>query len=183
MCSECLGELEPRFRRKRISKYTSVDGPAEEATIVTVGRCSKEGRYKTIYPHDIVRNKHYSLYEIQSVLDGKNDYSLASERTRAYWRSWFRNMFESVVNSIWRAIDRIISKETIFYALQSFLEELADRWLRYVLDLFSTGINNLCMFFDLVTSTITPECGNLYRTHRSGSADTAARGGKPSPGG
>ena len=183
VCSDCLGELEPRFRRTRIRKYTSEEGPAEETTRVTVARCSREGQYKTIYPRDVVRNKQYSLREIQSVLDGRKDYSLASERTRAYWRSWFRVLLEAVVNRLWQAVNRIISQQTIYCALQSFLEELADRWLRYVLDLFSTGINNLCMFFDLLDVIIGLEYENLYRTHRNGSTETDERECIPLPGG
>ncbi len=182
-CGRCLGPLEYRFRRARIRKYTSEEGPAEETTSVTVGRCSREGRYKTIYPHDVVRNKHYSLSEIQSVLDGRNDYSLASERTMYYWKSWFKNMFEAVVDYLWQVVNHIISQETIFSALQSFLEKLAGEWLRYILDLFSAGINNLCMFFDLLTITIISECGNLCRTHRNGSTETDERGCIPLPGG
>ena len=183
VCSDCIGELEPRFRRKRIRKYTSEEGPAEETTRVTVARCSTEGRYKTIYPREFIRNKHYSLHEIQSVLDGRNEYSLASERTKVYWRSWYSNMCEFVVNSIWQVNDRIIAKEAILTALHSFLQGLGDKGLRYVLNLFSTGINNLCMFFDLLDVIIGTECENLYTTHRNGCADIAARGDKPSPGG
>lgn len=169
--------------RKRISKHTSEDGPAEEKTSVTVGRCSGEGQYKTIYPHDIVRNKQYCLSEIQSTLDGRNDCSLASERTRHYWKSWFRDMLETVVNSLWRTIRRRIAKEDISRTLAAFLKGLGDRWLRYVLDLFSTETNNLCRFFDLLAITITPECGNPCGTQGDGGADAALRGGKPFPGG
>ena len=117
------------------------------------------------------------------MLDGRNDYSLASERTRAYWRSWFRGIFEAVVNGLSLIIGRGMSREDIAVSLSSFFKELGNHWLRYLLDLYSTDINNLCRFFDLLPITIIPECGNLSRTQRNEDADTALRGSKPSPGG
>ena len=183
VCGTCLGELEYRFTRARKRKYTSEEGPAVEITSVTVGRCPEDGHYRTTYPDDIVRNKHYCLNEIQSVLDGRNDYTLASPRTMCYWRSWFRGLLEIVVTRLWRAVRCIIPKATIALMLKTFLTELSDHWLRYVLDLFYTTNNNLCMFFDLLDVTMNPKCEKLQRTHRNGGAETAERGCMPPPGG
>jgi hypothetical protein len=183
VCGTSLEPLEYEFNRKRGRRQTREEGPTEETTSVTVGRCSHTGQYKTIYPDDIIRNKQYSLEEIQLVLGGRNDYSLASPRTKSYWKSWYRDLLETVVKSLCQAVGEIINKEAIFHALSSYLKELGDCWLRYVLDLFYAGNNNLCMFFDLVGATIGYECGELHETHRDGGAETAWKGCKSSPGG
>lgn len=183
VCGTCLGPLEYGFMRKRRRRHTSEKGPTVEMTSVTVSRCPGEGHYRTTYPDEIIRNKQYRLEEIQSVLDGKNDYSLASLRTKYYWKSWYRDMLEAVVDCLWQAVRGIISKQEIFLELRSFLKELGECWLRYVLDLFNTGINTLCMFFDLLGASIRPKCGKLHTPHRNWGADTAGRGWKPSPGG
>ncbi|MDY0289819.1 MAG: hypothetical protein RBR15_13420 [Sphaerochaeta sp.] len=59
----------------------STTGAAAKVIIVAVGRClNKDGRYSTIYPAEIVRNKQYSISAIQSVLDNKAYFSMASPR-------------------------------------------------------------------------------------------------------
>jgi len=183
VCGTTLEPLEYVFNRKRGRKYTSEQGLAVETEHVIVGRCPNEGPYRTTYPDDIVRNKQYSLTEIQAVLEGKHDYSLSSPRTKSYWKSWYRDLLETVVKSLCQAVGEIINKEAIFHALSSYLKELGDCWLRYVLDLFYAGNNNLCMFFDLVGATIGYECGELHETHRDGGAETAWKGCKSSTGG
>lgn len=183
VCGTCLEPLEYAFNRTRGRRETSEEGPTEEATSVTVGRCPRTGQYKTIYPDDIIRNKQYSLTEIQWVLEGRHDYSLASPRTKRYWKSWYRDLLETVVKSLWQVVGEIINMEAIFHALSSYLKELGDCWLRYVLDLFHTDINHLCLFFDLLGGTISNECGKLHTPPRHGGAETAGRGCKSSPGG
>ena len=89
LCSTCLRPLEHSFTRRRTMRYTAEDGPATETVTASVGRCLKDGHYSTIYPDEIVRNKQYCISEIRSALEYKADFSLASPRTRAYWKPWF----------------------------------------------------------------------------------------------
>ena len=183
VCGTTLEPLEYVFNRKRGRKYTSEQGLAVETEHVIVGRCPNEGPYRTTYPDDIVRNKQYSLTEIQAVLEGKHDYSLSSPRTKSYWKSWYRDMLKIAVKNLSRAVGQRISKEDMLHALETFFKELGECWLRYVLDLCNTGINNLCLFFDLLEGTIGYECGNLHKTLQNGGAETAGRGCSRSPGG
>ena len=37
------------------------------------------------------------------VLEGKEDYSLACERTMAYWRHWYKNIWNVVIAKIIKA--------------------------------------------------------------------------------
>jgi hypothetical protein len=183
LCRTCLKSVEYAFMRKRGIRYTAEDGPVAATRIVTIGHCLADGRYSTSYSENIVRNKQYCLSEIQSVLDGKNDFTLASKRTRAYWKSWFTCLWEDLVGRIWLFIRRRMSKEEVAVSLMAFLKGLGEHWLRYVLDLSSTNINNLCMFLKLIDATIGPIGGKLHETHRNGGAQTAYKGCKPSPGG
>lgn len=131
----------------------------------------------------MIRYKHYRLEEIQAVLDGKEDYSLACERTKWYWRSWYKELLGTVVNSLWQATGGMISRQQITFELKSFLKELGNQWLRYVLDLFSTVIHNLCRFFDLLDASIKPKCGKLLTAQSRWGAQTARGGDTPPPGG
>lgn len=165
LCGTCLGPLEYTFTRSRSRKYTAEDGPATETTSVSVGHCLEGGCYTTIYPDDTVRNKQYCIDDIRSVLERKADYSLASARTKSYWRSWFRGVWDAVVERIGRYIGRILSRTDICRALLAWCGKCGDEWLRYVLDLFSTGINHLCLFFDIIGATIGHGSGGLCDTH------------------
>ena len=161
LCRTCIGALEYAFSRKRGKRYTAEEGPAVETTIVAVGRCPEDGSYSTVYGDDLVRNKQYCLGDIRSVLENKADYCLASPRTRSYWRSWLRKVWASVVEEIHRYIGRSLSEYEIACALTAFLKGCGESWLRYVLDLFYTQSNNLCIFLDLIGPTIGPRDENL----------------------
>lgn len=179
LCSRCLRELEYSFSRKRGIKYTAEDGPVAETIIVAVGHCLKDHHYSTIFPKGIVKHKQYCISEIQSVLENKGDFSLASPRTRAYWKSWFRGVWDAVVKHIQRHIGSTFSEKNISIALYAFLKECGDDWLRYVLDLFSTQFNNLCMFFNIISTTIGLRSEKLHKLHVSEGADAPWRGIKP----
>ena len=183
LCRKCLEPVEYAFSRERGRRYTAEDGPAAETTSVAVGRCPKDGRYSTIYPDDMVRNKQYGLGEIRSVLEGRADYCLASERTRACWRSWYRDVREAVVGKIQQFIGSTLSRNEISIALYAFLKECGDGWLRYVLDIFSTEFNNLCMFFDILGPRIGFGSEKLHGPHGHGGAVAPPKGHKPPPGG
>lgn len=164
LCRNCLGALEYAFSRKRGRRYTAEEGPVGETAIVAVGRCPEDGCYSTVYESDIVRNKQYCLGDIRSVLENKADYCLASPRTRSYWRSWLRKVWASVVGKIHRCIGRSLSEYEVACALAAFLKGCGESWLRYVLDLFYTQSNNLCIFLDLLGPTIGPRGENLQET-------------------
>lgn len=179
LCSKCLGPLEPSFTRKRTMRYTAEDGPATETVTVSVGRCLKDGHYSTIYPDKIVRNKQYCIPEIRSALEDKADFSLASPRTRAYWKLWFKGVWDAVVRNIQRCIGCTLSINEISIALHAFMEECGDDWLRYVLDIFSTELNSLCMFFDIISATIGFGSEKLHDPHVHGGAVAPRKGRKP----
>jgi len=164
LCRNCLGALEYAFSRKRGRRYTAEEGPAVETAIVAVCRCPEDGSYSTVYESDIVRNKQYCLGDIRSVLENKADYCLASPRTRSYWRSWFCKVWAAVGGEIHRHIGSNISECDISSALLAFLKGCGESWLRYVLDLFYTQSNNLCIFLDLLGPTIGPRGENLQGT-------------------
>lgn len=179
LCSTCLGEIEYSFSRTRSMKYTSEDGPVAQPITVAVGYCLKDGRFLTIYPDTIIRNKQYGISDVRSVLENKEDFSLASPRTRAYWRSWFRKVWNTVIMNIQLSIHNILSKDDISIALYAYLKECGDDWLRYVLDLFSSKYNNLCMFFTIISTTIDFKGKKLHYLHIHDGADRQ----KPPPGG
>lgn len=164
LCRKCLCSLEPSFTRKRSMRYTAEDGPTTQKITVAVGRCLKDGRYSTVYPDEIVRNKQYSISEIGSVLADKADSSLACPRTRTNWGHWFKGIWDAVVKNIQRYI-RTLSEYDISVALAAFLKECGNNWLRYVLDIFSTEFNNLCMFFDIISSIIGLGSEKLHKLH------------------
>jgi hypothetical protein len=179
LCRECLEELEYSFSRKRIMRHTAEDGPVAETITVAVGHCLKDGRYSTIFPDDIVKNKQYCISDIRSVLENKVDFSLASPRTRAYWRSWFKGVWDAVIRHIQLCIGCILSENDISIALYSFGKECGQEWLRYVLDIFSTGFNNLCMFLDIISATIGTGSEKMHKLHGDEGADAPWRGIKP----
>jgi len=179
LCSKCLGPLEHSFTRKRTMRHTAEDGPTTETITVAVGRCLEDGHYSTTYPDEIVRNKQYCISEIRSALENKEDFSLASPRTRAYWKLWFVGVWDVVVTNIQRYIGSTLSENAISIALQAFLKGCGDGWLRYVLDIFSTEFNSLCMFFDTTPDTIGPGSENLHEPHVHGGAEAPHKGRKP----
>jgi len=179
LCSTCLAALEPSFTRKRTMRYTAEDGPTAETVTVSVGRCLKDGHYSTIYPDEIVRNKQYCISDIRSVLENKADFSLASPRTRAYWKSWYRGVWDTVIKNIQLYICGILSKNDISVALYTFLKDCGDDWLRYVLDMFSTDFNNLCMFLNIIGATIGFRSENLPRLHVDEGVEALYKGRKP----
>jgi hypothetical protein len=179
LCRTCIGTLEYAFSRKRGRRYTAEEGPAVETTIVAVGRCPEDGSYSTVYGDDIVKNKQYCLGDIQSVLENRADYCLASQRTRSYWRSWLRKVWASVVDKIHRHIGRSISECNVSRELSAFLKGFGGRWLRYLLDLFYTQSNNLCIFLDLIGPTIGPRGEHL----QTALAEEGAERRKPPRGG
>lgn len=179
LCRTCLGPLELSFLRKRTMRYTAEDGPTAETITVAVGHCPEDGRYSTIFPDDIVKGKQYCISDIRSVLGNKADFSLASPRTRAYWKSWFRRVWDAVTLNIQLCIGGILSERDISIALLGFCKECGDDWLRYVLDIFHTDCNNLCMFFDINTATIGFKIEKLHGLHVHGGADAMDKGRKP----
>jgi len=151
---------------------------------VVVGHCLKDDHYSTILSDDNVRNKQYCISEIRSVLENKVNYSLASARTKAYWKSWFREIWDAVLKNIQQYIGtNTICKNDISIALNTFLKKCDDDWLRYVLDLFSTEFNNLCMFFDTISITIRFESKNLHKLHVNEVAESSWNATKPPRGG
>lgn len=157
-------------------RYTGADGPTTQTMTVVVGRCLEDGRYSTIYPDEIVRNKQYCISEIGSVLEDKADFSMACPRTRANWKHWFREIWDAVVRNIQRYIGRTLSENDISIALYAFLKGCGDDWLRYVLDIFYTECNNLCMFFDTTSDSIDPRSEKLHKLHVYGGADAPHKG-------
>lgn len=183
LCGTCLGPLEYTFTRPRGKKYTAADGPATQASSVCVGHCPDGGCYTTIYPEDMVRNKQYCIDDIRSVLEGKADYSLASERTKYYWRAWHRAVWDAVVERIGLCIGHIVSRQDISRALLAWCGTCGDMWLRYVLDLFCTEINNLCMFFDIIGANICPGSGGLCGVHANEARTIVHKNHRPPRGG
>lgn len=179
LCRTCFSPLEFSFTRKRNKRYTAEDGPAIETITVSVGRCLEDGRYSTIFPDDIVQYKQYCISDIRSVLENKADFSLACPRTRASWKSWYRRIWDAVVKNIQQYIGCILSENDISITLFAFCKECGDDWLRYLLDIFSTAFNNLCMFFDLTGTTIGPRSENLHEPHVYGGAAAPSKGQKP----
>jgi len=159
-------------------KHTGEDGPTTQTITVAVGRCLKDGRYSTIYPDEIVRNKQYCISEIRSALEDKADFSLASLRTRAYWKPWFKGVWDAVVRNIQRYISTL-SEYAISIALDAFLKGCGDDWLRYMLDIFYTEFNNLCMFFDTISATIGFGSEKLHELHVYGGAVAPGKERKP----
>jgi len=160
-------------------RYTAEDGPTAETITVAVGHCLEDGLYSTIFPDDIVKDKQYCISDIRSVLENKADFSLASPRTRAYWKSWYRGVWDTVIKNIQLYICGILSKNDISVALYTFLKDCGDDWLRYVLDMFSTDFNNLCMFFDIISATIGFGSEKLHEPHVHGGAVAPRKGRKP----
>lgn len=171
LCGTCLGEIEYSFSRTRSMKYTSEDGPVAQPITVAVGYCLEDGRFFTIYPDTIIRYKQYGISDVRSVLENKEDFSLASSRTRAYWRSWFKGVWDAVIKHIQLCIHNILSKSEISIALYAYYKECGDEWLRYILDLFSTELNNLCMFFTIISTTIDFKSKKLHYLHIHDGAD------------
>lgn len=179
LCRTCQGDLEYSFSRERSIKYTAEDGPVVKTITVNVGHCLKDDHYSTIFSEDIIKHKHYSLSEIRSVLENKGDFSLACQRTRDNWKSWFKGVWNTVVKNIQQFIGKFLSQNDISIALSTFLKGCGDEWLRYVLDIFSTRFNNLCIFFDLTWSTITKGSEKLLKHHVDEGADAPWRDTKP----
>jgi hypothetical protein len=179
LCRTCLGPLELSFSRKRSKRYTAEDGPAIETIMVSVGRCLEDGHYSTIFPDDIVKYKQYCISDIRSVLENKADFSLACPRTRACWKSWYRGVWDAVVKNIQLYIGCILSEKDISIALYAFLKECGDDWLRYLLDIFSTDFNNLCMYFNTISATIGLRSKNLCEPHVDEGAEAPDKGLKP----
>jgi hypothetical protein len=92
-------------------------------------------------------------------------------------------MWDAVVVKIQLGLGRIFAEKDISTVLLAFCKELGDDWLRYVLDLFHTGYNNLCMFLDLIAPTIGLEGEKPYQAHVHGGAEASPKRGKPPPGG
>lgn len=178
LCRECLGPLEPSFTRKRSMKHTAEDGPTTQKITVAVGRCLKDGHYSTVYPDEIVRNKQYCISEIGSVLADKADSSQACSRTRTNWEHWFMGVWGAVVKKIQQYIS-VFSEYDISITLHAFLKECGDDWLRYVLDIFYTEFNNLCMFFATTSDTISLGSERLHKLHVYGGAVAPQKGRKP----
>jgi hypothetical protein len=154
MCRACHQKSDYTFKRKRNVRSTQEAGQTITTLVTIVSHCPQCGHYSTTLESDMVAHKHYSLTEIQAVLEGKSDYSLASERTRSYWRRWIRSVIATVVQKIQNYCKYTLSQEQIYYALIEHLKTLKDCWLRILLDLFAVNKNNLCTFILLVPSII-----------------------------
>ncbi|MFA6706518.1 MAG: hypothetical protein WCR91_01295 [Sphaerochaetaceae bacterium] len=171
--------MEYSFSRTRSMKYTSEDGPVAQPITVAVGYCLEDGRFFTVYPDTIIRNKQYGISDVRSVLEDKEGFSLASPRTRAYWRFWFKSVWDAVIKHIRLCIHNILSKSEVSISLYAYCKECGDEWLRYILDLFSTELNNLCMFFTVVSTTIGFKGEKLHHLDIHDGADRQ----EPPPGG
>jgi len=127
-----------------------------ETMEVVIGQCPEDGRYSTVYGDEMVRGRHYCISDIRCALERKTDYSLASPRTKAYWRSWFCKARDLVIQKIVRHIDprHGISLDDVSKSLAFFLKSIGDGWLRYLLDLFYAECDILCTFFDLIAVSI-----------------------------
>jgi len=156
LCPVCKGELHYQFTRTRRIRFTAEGGPIATTIDVVVGRCPKEGQYRTNLSLNLVKHKHYSYEEIQMVLEGKEDYSLACERTKAYWRHWYKNIWNAVIAKIIKITNNQISVKIITTALQKMLKGMKSQALRYVLELYNSDVNNLCTFFVLQNCNVHP---------------------------
>ena len=180
LCSKCLEPLEYSFSRKRNLRYTGENGPTTETITVVVGYCLKDGHYSTILSDNNIKNKQYCISEIRSVLENKASFSLASPRTKAYWKSWFKKIWETVIENIHKCIRHSpLCENDISISLKAFLKKCGNGWLRYVLDLFSTNFNNLCMFFDTFSVIIKFERENLHKLHLHEDFDAICKSTKP----
>lgn len=83
------------------------------------------------------------------VLEGKDDYSLASERTKAYWKAWYKKLLDFVITKLFKAAKAQVPVKVIIAALKKMLKSLENQALYYVLQLYYSNINNLCTFFTL----------------------------------
>jgi hypothetical protein len=135
-------------------RSTREAGQTISSAVSIVSHCPRCGRYSTTLDSDTIAHKHYSLTEIQAVLEGKSDYSLASERTRSYWRRWIRSVITTVVQKIRCHCKHTLPQQHIYHALIEHLRSLKDRWLRALLDLFTVNKNNLCTFVSVTSSII-----------------------------
>ncbi len=135
-------------------RSTQEAGQTTTTLVTIVSHCPQCGHYSTTLGSDMVAHKHYSLTEIQAVLEGKSDYSLASERTRSYWRRWIRSVITAVVKKIQQYCKYTFSQQQIYHALIEQLKTLEDHWLRVLLDLFAVNKNNLCTFILLTPCII-----------------------------
>ena len=160
-------------------RYTAEDGPAIETIMVSVGRCLEDGHYSTVFPDDIVKFKQYCISDIRSVLENKAAFSLACPRTIASWKSWHRGIWDAVAKNIQLYIGGILSGNDISVALYAFLKECGDDWLRYLLDIYYTEFNNLCMFFTTNSATIGFRSENLCEPHVGEGAEAPDKGRKP----
>ncbi len=156
LCPVCKSGLNYQFTRKRGLRYTAEEGPITTTVQVVVGRCPQEGRYRTNLSLNLVKHKHYSYEEIQMVLEGKGDYSLASERTKAYWRRWYKAIWNVVIAKIIKAAKAQVSVKAITTSLQKVLKSMKSQALRYVLELYNSDVNNLCTFFVLQSRSVHP---------------------------
>ncbi len=154
LCRVCHKSSDYTFKRKRTKRSTQETGQTITTTVSIVSHCPKCGHYSTTLASDMVAHKHYSLIEIQQVLEGKGDYSLACERTRSNWRRWIRSVITAVVQKIQHYCKYALSQQQIYRALIEHLKTLEVHWLRALLDLFAVNINNLCTFILLTSSII-----------------------------
>jgi len=160
VCRVCHRSSELAFKRERKQRSTRETGQAIGSTVSIVSHCPRCGHYSTTLDSDTIAHKHYSLTEIRKVLEGDVDYSLASERTRQYWRNWIRTVIATVVRKIQRYHKYLFSQGQVYRLLIEHLESLGDWWLRVLLDLFSVNNNNLCIFVT-VTSSIIAQGGQM----------------------
>ena len=160
VCRVCHRSSELAFKRERKQRSTRETGQTIGSTVSIVSHCPRCGHYSTTLDSDTIAHKHYSLTEIRKVLEGDVDYSLASERTRHYWRDWIRTVIATVVRKIQRYYKYIFSQKQVRRRLMEYLESLGDWWLRVLLDLFSVNNNNLCIFVS-VTSSIIAQGGEM----------------------
>ena len=154
-------------------------GPTTATTISIVSHCPRCGHYSTTLGPDMVAHKQYALDEIRMALEGSDDYCMASERTRRYWRAQTRGMLDAVARKIRLYIDRILSLAEVESLLVGHLESLGDRWLRALLDLFHVNFNNLCRFVTVVRPIIAKGGGRTQALGGSAHAPAPGREAKP----
>lgn len=162
-CRGCFCPIEYAKTRRRRLRHTGDDGLVTETMEVVIGRCPEDGRYSTVYGDEMVKGRHYCISDIRCALDRKSDYSLASPRTKAYWRSWIRKATDLVIQKIVCHIDprHGISPGDVSESLASFLKSIGDGWLRYLLDLFYAECDILCTFLDLIAVSIHDRGGEV----------------------
>jgi hypothetical protein len=178
VCPHCLGLPDMRGRRKRKLRETGLEGVETRDVEVVVCHCPADGHTPTSFPSDVVMGKHYGIGDIRSVLEGA-DCSFASDRTKSYWRSWFRGVWRTVVSRLCALASRV-GEKGITDMLVSFLRGLGDGWLRYVLDLFHTVPHRLCMFVDVIPPMMTDKGGSSAITG-TGKAPAAITEGRLPP--